>query len=124
MPSADVKKNIMIYGSDYVDREAKNTKVHSQKVDILAENLEAKNMLTEEDPNHRKQEFLKSNIFSQAETRTQTKEKYETGKNKVQEDKVFDVFNEKTMQNKRKELDTHFTIGDNVDFVNYQTNKP
>jgi len=60
-------------------------------LDILQDNLETKNLLTEENPLHRKQEFLKSNIFHQEETKTKVSEKFETGHQKVEEDKVFDV---------------------------------
>lgn len=49
------------------------------------------------------------------------KDKYETGKNKVIEDKIFDVYNEKAQKNKRHELQSHFQIGDDVDFSNNQT---
>lgn len=40
----------------------------------------------------------------------------ETGKNKVIEDKIFDVWTNKHTKNKRNELDTHFTIGENEQF--------
>lgn len=78
--------------------------------------METKNSLTTEAPTFRKQQFLKSNIFNEEVTKTNVPDKLETGKNKVSEDKIFDVFNLKTTQNKRKELDSHFDIGDNVDF--------
>lgn len=116
----EVIKNIQVYGTDYVKNNKQPAdRIHSQKVDILTDNLDAKNMLTSEESTHRKQEFLKSNIFNEEKTKTFVKDKFETGKNKVIEDKVFDVYTLKTMENKRHELDTHFTIGDNVDFVNY-----
>jgi len=84
-------------------------------LDILQDNLALSNLLTEEDPSLRKQELLKSNIFHLEETGTKVPKKFVTGHNKVEEDKIFNV-EKKPIHNKRKELDTHFSIGDNVDF--------
>jgi len=80
------------------------------------DNVEVKNKLTFEDPNHRKQESLKSNIFNLDDTHTCKSDKYKTGKHKHHEDKVFEVFDKKTIDNKRNELCSHFHIGDNVEF--------
>jgi len=86
------------------------------------DNIGTENKLTKEDPNYRKQESLKSNIFNFDETHTCKKEKYTTGKPKVHEDKVFEVFEKKTIENKRNELCSHFHLGDNVEFSDIYKN--
>lgn len=80
------------------------------------ENVGKDNKLTNEEPNHRKMESLKSNIFSLPETNTNKAEKLEVKKEKYIADKIFDVFEKKSLDNKRKELCSHFTLGENVEF--------
>lgn len=80
------------------------------------ENVGKDNKLTKEEPEHRKMESLKSNIFNMDNTNTDKREKMEIKKEKYIADKIFDVFEKKTMDNKRKELCSHFHLGENVEF--------
>jgi len=54
---------------------------------------------------------------------TNVPHKMETGKNKVAEDKISDVENNIHRENKCKELDSHFVIGENVEFAQHNTSK-
>lgn len=112
-------KNNFIYGSDQVDRDAKKNKPVSSKTDVL-QHSEKSNILSDKDTVHRKQEFLKSNIFGVLETSTQVNKPLVTNKTVQKDEKILE-FNDisNTMKNKKNELNSHFNIGEDSKFEDY-----
>lgn len=79
------------------------------------------NKLTNQETHHRKQEFLKSNILNQDNSVTHSNTPLVTAKTVFKDEKVIEIndSNTNTLVNKRQELNSHFCIGDDHKFEDY-----